>query len=310
MSQHRLFPTTLGCLVLCLGGCGTSADKPSEPTFQDEIARAQRESKPEVRAERLIRIGYRQGKARDTLAAEETLRLAAKECEAIGDPTTKSGAWSLLAQAQAALGNRIAAGRAVEASLAAAANIPSVEVRAVMLARALQVPDASLDRERAVASLRQAESLTPKMADVRDKVLALGEIAHGYHALNNAAESERTIQAAVQQAKTAEDARKRSLALAEAAVLQTELHEAAAVKTFDDALQAAEKIESVLSRTYALGDIAEKLSQAGYHRRAHQVLQQAERLTGKIPGSDIQTQALQQIRAIMRTLPKESSAAP
>ena len=70
------------------------------------MARAQKETDAELRARQLIKIGRQQGQAQDLAGAEETLDLAAKDCQAITDAAAQANTLALLAEAQAGLGNR------------------------------------------------------------------------------------------------------------------------------------------------------------------------------------------------------------
>ena len=105
-------------------------------------------------------------------------------------------------------------------------------------------------------------------------------------------------------AKSSSDARKRSLAQAEVAVAQSGSDKQAAAKTFDLALESAGKIDAPGSKAYALGDVAKKLSEAGFRARAREVLDQAEVVAAKIREVDLQGQAVQYIQALRGKLPR------
>ena len=75
-------------------------------------------------------------------------------------------------------------------------------------------------------------------------------------------------------------------------------------KTFELALQAAGKIEKNHSKAHAMADIAEKLSRAGFHKRTHEVLDEADLVADKIREPDLQQQTIQKVRTLMGTLPK------
>ena len=61
-------------LAVPLAGCGggSKSDKPAA-SYRDRVARARKLSEDYDRAKELIRIGYQQARARDTVGAEETL---------------------------------------------------------------------------------------------------------------------------------------------------------------------------------------------------------------------------------------------
>src|SRR3990170_9095057 len=94
-------------LLLALAGCGGRSSESGKPpvSYRDQVAAAQKEPIPEVRAKKLIRIAYRQAKAQDEFGAEDTFDLAAKACRQTEDPSSRARAFALLAQAQAGLGN-------------------------------------------------------------------------------------------------------------------------------------------------------------------------------------------------------------
>ena len=129
----------IGLLGLLSAGCGDTTNSGSgELSFREQIAQAKREADPELRAKQLIRIGCQQGKAQDMAGAEETLRLAWKDCDSIADPAAKAGALVLMAKANATLDNRPAAKRAADEALDAAAKIESAESKATTLALVAQ----------------------------------------------------------------------------------------------------------------------------------------------------------------------------
>ena len=68
-------------------------------------------------------------------------------------------------------------------------------------------------------------------------------------------------------------------------------------------MQAANEIEKPFFRAYAMGEVAQRLSDAGFHRKAHEVLRQAERVAEKVPEQDMQMQALEKVRSLMGKLP-------
>ena len=156
----------LGLLGLLSTGCGdTSNSGPEELSFREQIARAKDEADPELRAKELIRIGREQGKAQDIAGAEETLRLAWKDCDAIADPAARANAFVLMAKADVALGNREDAKRAADEALDAAAKIESAATKATTLASAAQAEGAANDPDAAAATLKSAEQVADKIAE-------------------------------------------------------------------------------------------------------------------------------------------------
>ena len=298
--------TEIGLLGLLLVGCReTTTPASGELSFREQIARAKEEPDTELRRKRLIKIGYQQGKAKDIGGADDTLELAWKVCDSIDDPVAKASSLALMAEANAALDQDSAATRAIDAALDAAANVEPPEKKAQSLARVAQAqgpPPTTATGPRPRSD--RPKSSSTKSTTRKARRCRSAAIAKAYHKAKMPAERDRVIGLALEYAKSLGDARKRSLALADVAEQQSGLDDrAAATKTFDLALASADKIDIPYSKVYALGDVAEKLAEAGFPAKARDVLNQAERLTTKIPQSDIQMQALQHVRRLMNKLP-------
>ena len=116
----------MALLALMLAGCGGTSSSEAIP-FQQQILQVEKETDPEVCTRRLIKIGYQQGKARDMAGADDTLRLAGKDCSAIRNAADRAGATALLAEAYVGLGNRSAAARTIESAAAAADTVKDAE---------------------------------------------------------------------------------------------------------------------------------------------------------------------------------------
>jgi hypothetical protein len=305
MSRGCVILIGMGFLGLLLAGCGgTSKPAAGERSFREQIAQAKQETDTELRARQLIKIGYQQGKAKDSAGADDTLRTARADCDSIADPAAKAGALALLAKAHHELGDGAAAKRAVDAAMEAAGKVKGSEDKAQSLARVASVQAAADSTAAALATLKSAESIAGKIDDPQGKTLSLCAIASAYHKIDKPAERNRMFGVVLDTAKASGDARKRSLAQAEVAAAQSESDEQTAAKTFDVALESAGKIDDPCSRAYALGDIAKKLSEAGFRAKAHDVLNRAERVATKVPQADMQGQALQYVRSLMGKLPK------
>lgn len=298
----------LGATALT-AGCGDAKSPPEARrlSFREQIAKAQKEPDAAERAVALVKIGYRQSTAQDRSGAEETLRLAWESCNAVADPAGKVRVLSLMAEAQAndSLDNRSEARRAIDEAQAAVEKIKAPEEKSQMLARLAQAQGAAKDAGGAATTLRTAESLAAALGEPRDKVVAFSAIATSYHKLGKSAQRDRTVAAALDAAKPIPDAKQRAMALADIAVGQIDRDDrAAALKTFESALEAIHKIEPIYSQVYAMGDLAERYSQAGFHDMAHEILNQADRLCAKIPQNDLQSQALLRTRSLKDKLPK------
>ena len=146
MSRGCLLSTGFGLLGLVIAGCGQSPASKSLP-FQNQVAAAQKETDAELRATQLIKIGRRQGQARDVAGAKETLELATKDCQAIADAVAQATTLALLAETQAGLGNRPAARDAINLAMAAADQVKEAEAKGLVLARIAQAQGAAGDAE-------------------------------------------------------------------------------------------------------------------------------------------------------------------
>ena len=53
-----------------------------------------------------------------------------------------------------------------------------------------------------------------------------------------------------------------------------------------------------------MSEVAERLFEAGFTTKAHEVLNRAERVAEKVPQQDMQMQAIEKVRSLMSKLPK------
>ena len=303
---------SVGSLLFVLGGCKNGSSGPDgEPvSFRDQVAAAQKETIPDVRAKKLIKIGYQQGKAQDQSGANETLAIATKACQEIEDAASRAGAYALLAEAQAKLENRSDGQNALELAQEASDQIDHLETKARTLTRLARAQAALEDHQGADTTLKLAEQLAGQLkagekVDVYGQVLVLAEVAKTYHKIGNLAGADRVLGSALELSGSLEDGRTRCEAITEIAATQTELGKAeAAAETLDTALEIAGQIEAPYGKANALADVAEKLSEAGLHAKTHKVLEEADLVAHKIPEPDIQGQTVERVRILMGTLPK------
>ena len=291
------------CAVL--PGCGSSKSSDGR-SFTQQVADAKQEADADRRAKKLMRIARSQAKAGATVGAEKTLTLAADACEQVEDAATRAGVTSILAEEWVRLGNRSDGRNAVRAALAAAGEIEDVQLKAKKLARAARAQVVTEDTDGATATLKRAEELAGQLQEAKSKVPVLTSVAVGYAAMDKGrAEADRVIAAALALAATIEDARDRCDAIAQVADRQSAMKQSsAAEKSFDLALQAAREIESPYGRTYVFCDLAESLSEAGLHAKAHKLLKEADDLASKIPEPDLQRESIQRVRTLKGKLPK------
>lgn len=287
---------------LATGGC----KEPSEPSsYQEQVVEAQKETDPEVRVRQLARIGYRQGKAKDLAGAEETFEIAWKDSQSIAEPEIRVAELALVAEAQAALDLRAAARRSVGSAIAAVADVKKAETKAVLLARLGRIQGEVGSAGDGAATLKSAEALLPGIEDPQGRTLVYCAFAGAYDALDAADKRDRTFADALAFIKTIPDLKKQCLSLSDVAAKQADLEQnESAVKTFDLALESAAKIDSAFFRSYTMGEIGQRLSDAGFVKKARQVLQQAEKVAEKVPEQDMQFQALQKIRSLIGKLPR------
>lgn len=301
---------SIGACSLMLAGCGADSSESSRQgvSFEKRLVQASKETRPEVRAPMLMKIALGQAKAKDEFAAEDTMKLAAKACDEVDDPEARIRVLCLLSEAQNRLGNRSGARRAAESALAAAPEVVSPERQAFALARVGRARGVAGNLDGALETLAEAEQLAAGVEDLRGRTLVLVAVTTSYQKLDQPAQADRVVAAALQSAKTIKDHRQRCDAIAEVAARQHAMNKKEAVETFDLALQAAGEIENAFSHAYALANLAEKLSAAGEHTRTHEVLKEADAIAQKIPDAAIQRQMLDQIRGLMHELPEPSGA--
>ncbi|NQU26520.1 MAG: hypothetical protein HQ567_34995 [Candidatus Nealsonbacteria bacterium] len=292
-------------LLAVLPGCGSSSSSDG-PSFSQQVADAGKEPVADVRAKALMRIARRQAEAGDDFGAEETLTLADEACKEIEDAVTRSKVTSILAGEWVRLGSNSEGKDAARRALAAAAEIEDGQLKANALARAARAQVATKDTDGAVATLKQAEELAGQLQQSKDKVSVFTSVATGYAAMDNGqVEADRVIAVALELAATIEDARDRCEAVASVASHQDAMQQRdAAEKSFDLALQAAQQIEGPWGQTYAFCDLAESLSKAGFHAKAHKLLKEADKLAFTIPEPDLQSQSTKRVRTLIGELPQ------
>jgi len=290
----------LGLIVLVALGCRRSARGPL--TYQEQVALARKDTDPESRAKKLIRLGYQMGLAKDRVGAEETLRSVWEDCDAVSKPQPRAEAFALLAEAYGRLNNRQQSLRAVAQAKTAAEQVESAESRVTLLSRIAKVQALS-DSPAATALLKQTEEFAQQAEmDAVGKVIALCTVAGTYHELKNSAERDRLLELLSKMIESIEEPSRRYLAWCEMAVCENAVKKDAAQKTFQSALDTAQKIKDEYGRAYALSEIARKLASAGFGGEARKVLKQAEAEAEKITQPDLQLQALERIRKLLSEL--------
>ena len=236
----RLFATcllTIG-LAVPLAGCGggSKSDKPAA-SYRDRVARATELPEAYDRAKALTQIGRDQARAKDTLGAEDTLELAAQACDEIRDSGDKAGAFSLLARAHLQLSDRSSARKALDSARKAVDGIENLELKARRLSDVAEAFGSLDDVAGATDALELAEELTGQLKapdggeDLVGRTLVLGEMAVAYYGIGKQDEAERVTARILEIAGQMGTDRRRSEAIAGAALVYSEMENRSAADT-------------------------------------------------------------------------------
>ena len=303
--HRKLLVGCVACGVLAvLAGCGggDGGSKGSTESFPDQIDKAMKKE-PAPRARLLVKIAVKQGKAQDLAGAKDTLNRAFQACKDIEEPAAKASAFADLAQAQADLSFSNEARNSARSSLEAAEKIDGAEEKAKAVSAAARALGVAGDGDKALAALKEAETLAGKIQDSTGRVLVLCSTAVSYERIKKSADADRVLAETLTYAATL-DAKSQAIAMASVAQEQATLKRPDAAKTFDAALETARKSNDPGDRVIALTSIAEKLSKAGNAKLTHEVLKEAEGRCKDIKAADQQQQLLGHARDLMNKLPK------
>ena len=301
----------IGSVVCPTGGCGGSSDSQGQGiSYEQQVQNALREPVPDVRARELMGIAAGQAKANDRFGARETMRLAAQACRKISDPVEQADTWLRMAEAEADFGNRSEAQKAAEAAADVIDGIENAARKGTLLAALAQVLAKADDPLAATRTLAEAEQLAGRIEGAAPRATAMCRVARGYQQIDRADEAKRVVDDLLQLAGTIEDPRNRCDVLVEIAIEQHKMKMTqAAAETFElaieaaGAIQASDDIGAAYGRSYALCEIAKKLSAAGNHAKAQGLLDKAEKLLPGISNLDLQEQMKQTVRKLKRELP-------
>jgi tetratricopeptide (TPR) repeat protein len=301
----------IGSVVFMTGGCNGSSDSQRQGiSYKQQVKNALREPAVDVRARELIGIATGQAKANDRLGAKETMRLATQACREISDPIEQADTWLRVAEAQADFGNRSKAQKATKAAADAIDGIENAAKKGALLTAMARVLAKADDQAAATRTLGEAEKLAGQIEDTAPRATALCQVARAYKQIGQADEAKRVVEDLLQLVGTIEDHRNRCDVLVEIATEQHEMEMAQpSAKTFDLAIEAAGAIEAsdnlgaAYGQSYAFCEIAKKLSSAGNHAKAQELLDKAEKLVPSISNLDLQAQMKQNVRELKRELP-------
>lgn len=289
--------------LLVTAGCGPS--KTPVASYEDKIADARAEANPDSRARKLIVLGYQQAsKSQDIIGSNKTLEWAESSCEEITDPSAKAGAYTLLGGAQARLGSKVKAGKALKEARTAADGIENMEVRIGALAGIAAVYGSHLkETEKANEVLKTAADAASKIEDPQSRAIALKDVAKAYFKSELKEAGDKSLASAIEAAGAVEDAKMRSDVIAQIAAAQAASDSEAALATFESALESARKADKAYSQAYALTEIAEKLAEAKHVDLARKTLDEAKALVKDIPEVDLQGQTEAKISKVKSKLP-------
>jgi hypothetical protein len=304
----KTFGVFFACCVLLgiLGGCtgGSSSDK--SISFAARVQKAEKQNDPNLRARQFIRIAHDQVRAKDISGAANTLRLAGLACEKIPEPAVQSYVYALLIEADAVLDDISGARRDFEAASKVLETINDKDSKARAMARLGQsLGSIKDDAGQAAETIKKAETLAGELPDAFARGLTLITVAEASGKIGKTAEADRVIAQILKTTQSLPKGRSQVQLLAQTALLQHRLQQKeAAKKTFDLAVETAYKLENFHVKANALADIAVEVSNTGDAKRTHQLLDQAEKTTAKIPESDLQQQTLFHIHTLMGKLPR------
>jgi hypothetical protein len=267
--------------------------------YQDAL----RVSDPAVRSRRLAAVAEMQHEAGDLLGSESSLAAASDAAHAVSDPASRAialiklaGVYVRLEQGPRGMQTLLAgAGKAADEISDADAKVPVLADLAVATGQQLK------DVAAADAYLTTAEDAATSIALPLTKVTALAKIAGAYGKIEQPADAERLVAAALDLARNREDPRTRCDCLAEIAAAQYALKlTESATATFLEAEQAAAAIAAPDSRAYALLNLAEMAKSAGRPGDSQRLLGQAEEVARTVRDPSIRNPLLDEIGASLR----------
>jgi tetratricopeptide (TPR) repeat protein len=293
-------------VLLCaaIGGCG--GNKSGGPSYDAQIAAARAEPNADVRARKLIVIGYRQGaKSQDIVGAKRVLEFAELACREVPDAEPRASVYVLLGDAQARLGNRSEALKALRDATAAAEQVESGERKTSTLASVAAVYANPLkDESRASDLFTKAAELATAIEDPQSRALAQKDLGKALAKGERNAEAATALANAFTSAQAVTDPYRRCDVLSQVAAAQLGIADQtdAGLATVDAAMETAGTIEKPFSQVYALTDIAKTLIDAKQADRAKPVVEKAVEGLKTIPEADLRSQAEERVTKLRREL--------
>ncbi len=293
--------TAVGC-----GGCGSSSKKKTKG-FDEQVKTAMEDSDPASRAKKLAGIAVQRFNSGDQPGANNTIGKAVEACEEIEDAAGRAEVFAQLAEGKNQIGEPNGAKELAEKATKAVKEIDeaeSAERKGIVLAKVGRAYGVIGNPSDARSTLKEAVELADGMSDPMGKLLVLTEVAGSFYQFEATSDYNRIMGTIRSFVESMPDARNRADALAAVAAQQAALKISDASATFDDAEGEAGKIEDPASGAHALINIAEKLSKASRHTRAHEVLKKADTIANTIKAPDVNKQTVEKVRTLMQTLPK------
>ena len=242
-------------VVLAFAGCGGGS---GEPTLQQQVQKAMSIPNDEARGTELVRLAYKLNDLADAKGAGNALVGARQAGKKIEDPVGRAKVLNMVAFARCKFQQKDQGREVLRDVEQALGEIEDVRLRIKPLAKAAAIYGMFLDDQATgFEQLQAAESLVGEIAETKDQVAANIELAYGYDRIGVAADADRLTTAAVDAAKSIEDARQRvesQALIAEKLHLMEKTEDATALVTEAEAGIAG--IEDGTSRAYALLTIA------------------------------------------------------
>ncbi len=293
-------------IMLAVVGCGDgggSAPRGNGATYDQQVRQALGDRDLSRRALTLINIGDRRRAARDLSGAEDTFSLARKACEAIEEPDQRAGMYGFLARGYARAEMKSQGRKAAASARSAADQVQGAEPQARALLRVGEAYAALQDRNQAVAALRDAEKLMPKIDEgkaqsvaKRSKVEILTVTASVYQQIGREEDVADRLRRALETAQSIEKPRTRCDAIAIIASMEKTLDRTGADETFRLAVAAAGEIPEDVSQGHALVNIAERRQQAGQYQAATELLAQAKSAADKVKSRSLRNELMDRIQ--------------
>lgn len=252
--------STLVMFVGCSGG-GKSGN--TGPSIASQLATAQAETDPEVRASLLSAVALEQHAAGQSYDAKQTLQQAAESARKIARPDLQAKMLARVAQDQAKINSKIEAKQTLKSTLAVIDTLESVDAKAAALAETAAAQAGIGEKRDAEDTLNRAVEMAETVEAPADRIPILTRIAAAQQAaeLTDAAKS--TLGEAMTQSLLVEDKQVRAERQAEIGKTLQPIDAGRAKEAFDMAVTTAESIENDTARAYGFIKVGTQMWTAG-----------------------------------------------